>query len=41
VAAGQESEQDFSIEGPLTNFEISFDVHSEGEVKIKFRRIDV
>ena len=39
--AGQEETQDFTIEGPLSNFQLSFDVNSEAEEKILYRGLEV
>ena len=39
--AGQEETQDFTIEGPLSNFQLSFDVNGEAEEKILYRGLEV
>ena len=41
VHAGQEEPEEFTIEGPVSNFKISFQVRPEKDQKIDFEGIDV
>jgi hypothetical protein len=41
VHAGQEEPEEFTIEGPLSNFKISFQVRADKDQKIDFEGIDV